>query len=1081
MKKLIIILTVITFIFGCATLGFEGGEVTEEKVEKVTDKVKEKQSGRGIELVYKDATATSVSVAGEFNNWDASANPMQKDGENWKINLELEPGKYPYKFVVNGTDWKPDPNCSETIDDGYGGQNSLLVVGGIKKVKSKKTATTKSGNVEFSFNAPDAASVFLAGDFNEWNSSDNPLENDNGTWKLSLDLDPGKYMYKFVVNGTDWKPDPNNPETEDDGYGGENSVITVDGKVETKKVEKKSDTKTGEFPIKFSYQPLIGGKHEIFVAGDFNNWSPNMDKMEENNGLYETTLHLKKGKYGYKFVVDGNWLTDENAVEFAGDGFGGQNSIIYVGDRSEINALRKVEFKYDPGKIVKEVYLVGGFNAWNQKSDKMEKNEDGSYSIFMLLKPDEYPYKFLEDGMNWITDQNAESFIDDGFGGKNSVIIVDDRFEKVTIEKKDGVILTYGIPTSQSLETVNPLSPTEIEFKTKAHSGDVEKVYLKIERENETMNLIAEDGSFDYYRKIIKLKNEDEEFDYCFVYEDGGNEYYLMNGVISKTFDKNKLFHYSKKNVQPFFTPDWVKKGVIYQIFMDRFYNGNDTNNQDFSEWYYDGINNPPEAGKKHTKYKQYFHFVDDWYDVSGLTKSPYHEPNHEGYQPDYNSFYGGDVAGIKQKLDYLTDLGITIIYFNPLFEAKSNHKYDAVDYMKIDPHFGTEAEFKELVQECHKRGIRIILDVAFNHTGETFFAFQEGMKNGPDSEYYNWFEWNKWPMPDPAKTPGFKPSDYYECWWGFGEMPNLNYDLKEPNPSENGNKDINQANPNWEVVNYILGLVDYWIGDVDLDGFRLDVPNEVPFWFWQLFREKVKSVKPDAYLVGELWSNAVEWVNNDYFDSVMNYAYFKDPVMRFFNMRKCSAQTFDRDLKPGLLSYPTQATQVMMNLIDSHDTHRYLESAGGDLSKLKLAALFQMTYVGTPHIWYGDEVGMMGAHDPDCRRPFNWKYAEDKEKVELRDFYKKLIKIRKENQALYSGSFKTLLTKGMLYAFQRSYEGSDIVVVINNEVSKQTIELDTNLGKRSVTDLLTGNQYQLTNGNTLEIELEAGTGAILK
>ena len=294
-------------------------------------------------------------------------------------------------------------------------------------------------------------------------------------------------------------------------------------------------------------------------------------------------------------------------------------------------------------------------------------------------------------------------------------------------------------------------------------------------------------------------------------------------------------------------------------------------------------------------------------------------------------------------------------------------------------------------------------------------------MKKGPESEYYNWYEWKKWPMPDPAKTPNFKPSDYYECWWGYGEMPNLNYDLNEINPSENSIKNIDLAVPNWEVVNYVLDVAEYWISDMDLDGFRLDVPNEVPFWFWKLFREKVKSIKPDAYLVGELWSNAVDWVNDDYFDAVMNYAYFKDPVMRFFNQQSCNAKTFDIDLKPGLLSYPTQSTQVMMNLIDSHDTFRYLESANGDISRLKMAVLFQMTYVGTPHIWYGDEVGMMGAHDPDCRRPFNWKYTEDSEKVSLRDYYKKLIHIRKENSCLRTGSFDTLIAEGMVYGYFRS------------------------------------------------------------
>ena len=154
--------------------------------------------------------------------------------------------------------------------------------------------------------------------------------------------------------------------------------------------------------------------------------------------------------------------------------------------------------------------------------------------------------------------------------------------------------------------------------------------------------------------------------------------------------------------------------------------------------------------------------------------------------------------------------------------------------------------------------------------------------------------------------------------------------DFDEANPSENSIKDINLANPHWDVVNYVLDVGEYWISDMNLDGFRLDVPNEVPFWFWKLFRERIKSIKPDAYLVGELWSNAVDWVNDDYFDAVMNYAYFKDPVMRFFNTRQCNAKAFDRDLKQGLLSYPVQATQVMMNLIDSHDTFRYLETVMG-------------------------------------------------------------------------------------------------------------------------------------------------------
>jgi glycosidase len=170
-----------------------------------------------------------------------------------------------------------------------------------------------------------------------------------------------------------------------------------------------------------------------------------------------------------------------------------------------------------------------------------------------------------------------------------------------------------------------------------------------------------------------------------------------------------------------------------------------------------------------------------------------------------------------------------------------------------------------------------------------------------------------------------------------------------------------------------------------------------------------------------------------------------------------------------------------MMNLIDSHDTFRFLESAQGNIDKLKITTLFQMTYVGTPHIWYGDEVGMMGKHDPDCRRPFNWKYNNDKEKVALRDYYKKLIQIRKDNIALRRGSFQTLLTKGMIYGFLREYKGEKIIVIINNENKTKTVTLDTGLGMRSVNNLLTNKQYPLKNGNILEIELAPQTGAILK
>ncbi len=338
----------------------------------------------------------------------------------------------------------------------------------------------------------------------------------------------------------------------------------------------------------------------------------------------------------------------------------------------------------------------------------------------------------------------------------------------------------------------------------------------------------------------------------------------------------------------------------------------------------------------------------------------------------------------MHEKLDYLNDLGITVIYFNPLNQGMSNHKYDPTDYNTVDPHFATEQEFKDFVKAAHEHGIRIVVDMAFNHTGNWHFAFRDAFEKGEDSEYWSWYEWKRWPMPEGRGVDG---ADYYDCWWGFGLHPNLNWDLKRPNNAENNIANMADAEPNMDVVNHVLGVARYWLGDLDIDGFRLDVPNEVPFWFWAEFNKVCNEVKPDCWLVGEIWGNAGSWIGPDGFDSTMNYKYFRDPVMEFFGQGRIDAATFDRRLAPGRSVYPPQSVQVMMNLIDSHDTIRYLTTTK-DVKRLMLAALFQMSYVGMPHIWYGNEVGMEGGKDPDCRRPFDWNYEGDPRKVALRDYY---------------------------------------------------------------------------------------------
>lgn len=489
--------------------------------------------------------------------------------------------------------------------------------------------------------------------------------------------------------------------------------------------------------------------------------------------------------------------------------------------------------------------------------------------------------------------------------------------------------------------------------------------------------------------------------------------------------------------IPDFEVPQWVSEGVIYQIFPDRFCNGNPDINPDFCEWYYDNCKTPPVKGQQLKPFQEYFHLVEDWYDTSGLKQNPYMKKG----KPDWWSFYGGDIAGVQQKLDYLLDLGISIIYFNPLWQAKSNHKYDAADFKTIDPHFATTEEFKEFVKVCHEKGIRIILDVALNHTGETFWAFRDCVEKGDKSEYWNWYDWKKWPLPSPLPE-NFKPKEYYQCWWGVKDMPDLNYDLARKHPYENAIKDINDAQPNQPMIDHIFDAVSWWLKEMDIDGFRLDVPDEVPFWFWQLFRKKVKVIKNDAWLVGELWNHAEKWVSPLYFDSVMNYAHFKDPVLDYFIKGSINKETFLHRLYLGLKAYPLNALHVMMNLLGSHDTWRISEIADGKIDNLKLAILFQMTYIGTPHIYYGDEIAMKGAKDPDNRRPFDWHWYNNLKAVDLHDFYKEVIRIRNSSVVLQKGLIR-FVEHPELLVFARYISTDHVLILMNKTPAVEVFSLE--------------------------------------
>jgi len=735
----------------------------------------------------------------------------------------------------------------------------------------------------------------------------------------------------------------------------------------------------------------------------------------------------------------------------------------------EQTPLKKVTFTFTPLSRYENVFLAGTFNGWSTDATKMER--DGSrFQVSLPLPIGEHRYKFVADGQ-WITDEKAAGFAPDGYGGRNSVIVVDQSFEEWALARGDGKIRTEGLSHRGYAWERTVGADGRTRLRIRAWMGDVEGAEIcwhpgieslagpvpPIPERCDTMALLDNDGTYDYFEAAV----DSQIFSYYFKLTDGATEIVMdRSGTGDAGGRSPNPFDFDASQVKVFSTPEWVKGAVIYQIFPERFANGSRENDPDFREWYYAGLSALPPSGKSDG---EYFHLVPDWYDIAGLKASPYRSDG----KPDWNSFYGGDIEGIRRNLDYLADLGITAIYLNPIFTAKSNHKYDAATFMGVDPHFATNEEFTRFVTACHDRGIRVILDLALNHTGHTFRAFVDARQRGRESAYWDWYEWKMWPVPGDSAYAPPDAKEYYDCWWDFGQMPNLNFDLARPNAEEQSVTAITDAQPNWPLVNHLLDAAAFWLAEIGVDGYRLDVANEVPFWFWELFRQRVKATKPDAYIVGELWGQSSEWVNGRYFDAVMNYKFFREPVLAFLAKGTIGAEQFDRALAPGRLVYPEAGVRAMMNLIGSHDTERFLTTSGGDIRRLNLAALFAMTYVGAPTIYYGDEIATAGGGDPDCRRPFYWKWQEDEARREVHDRVRALVALRKDHPCFALGNFTTLLAQDMIYVYRRSLPNDTAIVAINAGSDQATVEIPADREIVQVRDALTGDSLAVAAGET--------------
>ena len=520
-------------------------------------------------------------------------------------------------------------------------------------------------------------------------------------------------------------------------------------------------------------------------------------------------------------------------------------------------------------------------------------------------------------------------------------------------------------------EYAHTISETKILFRLRAAKDDLTscKLYYgdRACRQNPVLFSSLEmyvkynDSLFDWWE--IEFDTPYRRLCYYFELDDGNDKilYYsdlFLNTLTTERSEVFQLPYVHRADIAK--VPDWVKDAVIYNIFPDSF-----ATSRRFI------------SGKPCER---------EWNDEKTYGK------------------LGGTIKGITENVDYLLELGINCIYINPLFAAGEYHKYDLIDYYNVDPCFGTNADFSEMVNTLHKNGIRIIVDIVLNHCGWHFFAFNDVVKNGKDSKYTDWFYRLEFPVIRPDNWDEI-PS--YECFAYERLMPKLN-----------------TANP--EVIAYFCDVCRHWLRQYDIDGWRLDVADETNNDFWRMFKKAAQEVKPDAFLIGEVWVNANHWLDGSMFHSSMNYD-FRKHCRDFFAKGDIDAKDFNSRLTNMLTRYRKNMLYAQLNLLDSHDVSRFFSLCGKDKRRLKLAVLFMMCFVGIPSIFYGDEQGLSGLLECEYRQPMLWNGDQD-----LFKFYQDVIRLRKENPALCHGDYKTIFAKGFILVFSRTYQDNAVIITMN-------------------------------------------------
>lgn len=517
-----------------------------------------------------------------------------------------------------------------------------------------------------------------------------------------------------------------------------------------------------------------------------------------------------------------------------------------------------------------------------------------------------------------------------------------------------------------------PVSEKEIVLRLRTARDDIKSVqviyeskYIFGEKQKKAPMIKAYTSElYDYYS--IQLKLTDTRLAYVFLVNDGEKSYFFSEDGITETYDYTlgyyNFFQYPYINKADIMERvDWMKDAIFYQIFVERFYMGDTT---------------------KDTSYINC-----SWGDI-----------------PNPKTFAGGDLKGITKKLDYIKATGCNAVYLTPVFQSISNHKYDISDYYRVDEHFGSNEDLRELVQEAHKRGMKLVMDAVFNHCSDRMMQFQDVLEKGRESSYYNWF------LIDGEKPDQKKLN--YETFAACEYMPKLD-----------------TSNP--EVQKFLIDIGCHYIKEYHIDGWRLDVSDEVSHDFWRSFRKAIKGCKKDAVIIGENWHDAYSNLRGDQYDSIMNYAFTK-ACLDYFARENMNAEQLAWKLNDLLMRNSDTVNSMMLNLLDSHDTHRFFSEVGESRFKMKAALCLLYLFPGTPCIFYGTEILMPGGYDPDCRRCMDWEKANIY--GEFADIYELLnrLSIIRKRYIIADGKVRIYALDGV---FHLEYEAKDISIIlkINN------------------------------------------------